>query len=144
MCFHQVLGSNLMNACINVSYINAINEHVHPLVEINQDVTSPFMTKCDLQSFATRFGNICKYKTKFQLFFIILTTMMQLLENFILLAGSILHLFSSINRLICPINCNKYQISCILKIFYNVIRVCLYVCNKIINIQYAYVCILFI
>jgi hypothetical protein len=29
------------------------------LVEINQHVTIPF---------ATRFGNICKYKTKFQLF----------------------------------------------------------------------------
>ncbi len=41
---------------------------MHSLVEISQNVTTPFMTTCDLQSFATRFGNICNYKTKFQLF----------------------------------------------------------------------------
>jgi hypothetical protein len=28
------------------------------LVEISQKLTNPFMTTCDLQSFATRFGNI--------------------------------------------------------------------------------------
>jgi hypothetical protein len=38
------------------------------LVEISQNVTSQFTTTCDLYSFATRFENICNYKTNFQLF----------------------------------------------------------------------------
>jgi hypothetical protein len=50
--------------------------------------------------------------------------------NFILLVGLILHLFSSINRLICLINHNSHQISCILKVFYNDIRVYFNVCIK--------------
>jgi hypothetical protein len=40
------------------------------------------------------------------------------IENFILLVGWILGLFSFINSLICPINHNNHQISCILKVFY--------------------------
>jgi len=60
--------------------------------------------------------------------------MMQLLENFILLVASILHLFSFINRLICPINRNNHEISYILKVFYNDIRVYFNVCIKIIYI----------
>jgi hypothetical protein len=83
---------------------------------------------------------------------VIFTTMMQLLEissywlhqftsrnqpkcnHSILLVASILHLFSSINRLICPISCNSHQISCILKVFYNDIGVYFNVCTKIIYI----------
>jgi hypothetical protein len=42
-----------------------------------------------------------------------------IIRNFILLVRSILHLFSSINRLICPISHNSHQINCILKVFYN-------------------------
>jgi hypothetical protein len=38
------------------------------LVEISQNVTTPFTTTCNLYSFATRFENICNYKTNFQLF----------------------------------------------------------------------------
>jgi len=45
------------------------------------------------------------------------------IRNFILLVASILHLFSSINTLICPISDNSHQISYILKVFYNDIRV---------------------
>jgi hypothetical protein len=56
------------------------------------------------------------------------------IRNFILLVGSILHLFSSINRLICPINHNGHQISCILKVFYNDIGVYFNVCTTIIYI----------
>jgi hypothetical protein len=70
-------------------------------------------------------------------FLVILTIVMQLLENFILLVASILHLFSSINRMICPISCNRHQISCILKVFYNDIGVYFNVCTKII---YIYAC----
>jgi hypothetical protein len=62
--------------------------------------------------------------------------MMQLLENFILFIGLILHLFSSINKLICPIRRNSHQISSILKVFYNDIKVYFNVCTKII-----YICI---
>jgi hypothetical protein len=69
---------------------------------------------------------------------VIFTTTMQLLENFILLVTSNLHLFSSINRLICPISRNSLQISCILKIFYNDIGVYFNVCTKIIYI-YIYI-----
>jgi len=53
------------------------------------------------------------------------------IKNFILLVGSILHLFSSINRLICLISCNSHQISCILKVFYNNKGVYFNVCTKI-------------
>jgi hypothetical protein len=56
------------------------------------------------------------------------------IRNFILLVGSVLHLFSSINRLICPINHNSHQISCILKVLYNDIGVYFNVCTKIIYI----------
>jgi hypothetical protein len=65
------------------------------------------------------------------------------IKIFILLVGSSLHLFPSINRLVCPINRSSHQISYILKVFYNDIRVYFNVCTKIIYI-YAYVCILFI
>jgi len=67
--------------------------------------------------------------------------MMQLLENFILLVGSILHLFSSINRFICLISCNSHQISCILKVFYNDIGVYFNICTKIIYIYIYIICI---
>jgi hypothetical protein len=60
--------------------------------------------------------------------------MMQLLKNFILLVASTLPLFSSINKLICPISRNNHQISCILKVFYNDIGVYINVCTKIIHI----------
>jgi len=36
------------------------------LVEISQNVITPFTTTCNLYLFAIRFGNICNYKTKFQ------------------------------------------------------------------------------
>ncbi len=57
------------------------------------------------------------------------------IKNFIPLATSILHLFSSINKLICPISRNSHQISCILKVFYNDIGVYFSVCTKIIYIS---------
>jgi len=56
------------------------------------------------------------------------------IRNFILLVRLILHLFSSINRLICLISCNSHQISCILKVFYNDIGAYFNVCTKIIYI----------
>jgi hypothetical protein len=56
------------------------------------------------------------------------------IKNFILLVTSILHLFSSINRLICPISRNSHQISYILKVFYNDIGVYFNVCTKMIYI----------
>jgi hypothetical protein len=55
------------------------------------------------------------------------------IENFILLVGWILDLFSSINTLICPI-------SRILNVFYSNIRAYLYICIKIIYI-YVGVCV---
>ncbi len=63
------------------------------------------------------------------------------IRNFILLVGSILHLFSSINRLICLISCNNHQISCILKVFYNDIVVYFIVCTKILYIYRYIMCI---
>jgi len=42
--------------------------HQITLIEINQNVTIPFTSTCNLYLFATRFGNICNYKTNFQLF----------------------------------------------------------------------------
>ncbi len=56
------------------------------------------------------------------------------IKSFILMVGSILHLFSSINKLICSISHNNHQISCILKIFYNDTRVSFNVYIKIIYI----------
>jgi hypothetical protein len=70
--------------------------------------------------------------------------MMQQLENFILLVASILHLFSSINKLICPISCNNRQISYILKVFYNDIGVYFNVCTKIIYIICIHMYIVYI
>jgi hypothetical protein len=61
------------------------------------------------------------------------------IRNFILLVGLILHLFSSINRFTCPISRNSHQISYILKVFYNDIRVYFNVCTKIIYNMYTYV-----
>jgi hypothetical protein len=57
-----------------------------------------------------------------------------IIKIFILLIGSILHLFSSINRWICPISRNNHQISCILKVFSNDIGMYFNVCTKIIYI----------
>ncbi len=107
---------------VNLNGISIIiNYQWQALVKISQNVIIPFTTTCNLQSFGTRFGNICNYKTKFQLFWSFSQRFP--LENFIPLVGSILRLFLSINRLICPISCNSHQISCILKIFYNDKRV---------------------
>ncbi len=122
------LGSNI--------YINHIpHPSFYPLslVEISQNVSTPFTITCNLQSFATRFGNICNYKTKFQLFWSFYNYDATI-KIFILLVGSTLHLFSSINKLICPISGNSHQISCILKVFYNDIGVYFNVCTKIIYI----------
>jgi len=63
------------------------------------------------------------------------------IKIFILLVASILHLFSSINTLICPISRNNHQISYILKIFYNDIRVYFNVYTIYIYIYiYIYMC----
>jgi len=61
------------------------------------------------------------------------------IRNFILLVGLILHLFSSINRLIYPISRNSHQISYILKVFYNDIGVYYNVRTKIIYNMHTYV-----
>ncbi len=113
------------------------------LVEINQNIIIPFMTTCNLQLFVIRFENICTIRPTFNYygrFHNYDTT----IRNFILLVASILHLFPSINRLICLINHNNHQISCILNVFYNDIEVYFIVYTKIIYISYAYICILFI
>ncbi len=92
-----------------------------PLVEISQNVSTPFTTTCDLWSFATRFDNIATITPNFN-YFGHSHNYDAIIRNFILLLGSILHLFSSINSLICPIIRNSHQISRILKVFYNDIR----------------------
>jgi hypothetical protein len=107
--------------------------HVHSLVEISQNVTTPLRLhatcsrlRLDLGILATTpptfnyFGHFFNYDATIKIF--------------ILLVASILHLFSSSDRLICPINCNSHQISCILKVFYNDIGVYFNVCTKIIYI----------
>ncbi len=83
------------------------------LVEISQNVTSPFTTTCDLKSFAIRFGNIATTRPNFN-YFCHSHNYDATIRNFILLVGLILHLFSSINRLIYPICRNSHKISYIL------------------------------
>ncbi len=100
------------------------------LVEISQKCNHSIYI-CDLQSFVIRFENICNYKTKFQLFGYS-HNYDATIRNFILLVGLILHLFSSINRLMCPISRNSHHCSYILKVLY--IRVYFNVCTKIIYI----------
>ncbi len=108
------------------------------LVEISQNVTSPFTTTCDLQSFATRFENIATTRPNFN-YFGHFHNYDATIRNFILLVGLILHLFSSINRLIYPISRNSHQINCILKVFYNYIGVYFNRCTKIIYNMHTYV-----
>jgi hypothetical protein len=108
------------------------------LVEISQNVISPFTSTCDLQSFATRFGNIATTRPNFN-YFGHFHNYDATIRNFILLVGLILHLFSSSNTLIYPISCNSHQISCILKVLYNDIRVYFNVCTKIIYNMHTYV-----
>ncbi len=103
------------------------------LVEISQNVTTPFTTTCDLQSSTSIFGNIATTRPNFN-YFGHSHNYDATIRNFILLVRSILHLFSSINRLICPINRNNHQISWILKVFYTDIGVYFNVCTKIIYI----------
>jgi hypothetical protein len=109
------------------------------LVEISQNVTSPFTTTCNLYSFATRFWNIATTRPNFN-YFGHSHNYDATITNFILLVGSILHLFSSINRFICPISRNSHQISCILKVLYNDIGVYFNnVCTQIIYMHtYVY------
>jgi hypothetical protein len=109
-----------------------------PLVEISQNVTSPFMTTCDLQSFVIRFGNITITRPNFN-YFGHSHNYDASIRNFILLVGLILDLFSSINTLIYPNSRNSHQISCILKVLYNDIRVYFNVCTKIIYNMHTYV-----
>ncbi len=124
--------------CSQCSVFHNMNQQDAP-VEIGQNVTSPFMTTCDLQSFVTKFGNIATTRPNFN-YFGHFHNYDATIRNFILLVGLILHLFSSINRLIYPISCNSHQISYILKVFYIDIGVYFNICTKIIyNIHtYAY------
>jgi hypothetical protein len=100
------------------------------------------MTTCDLQSFATRFGNIATTWPNFN-YFGHSHNYDATIRNFILLVGLILHLFSSINRLIYPISPNSHQISCILKVLYNDIGVYFNICTKIIYNMHMYVSYLY-
>ncbi len=108
------------------------------LVEISQNVTSQFTTTCNLQSFTTRFGNITTTRPNFN-YFGHSHNYDAIIKNFILLVGLILHLFSSINRLIYPISRNSHQISCILKVLYNDIGVYFNICTKIMYNMHTYV-----
>ncbi len=68
--------------------------------------------------------------------------------NFVLSVGWLLGLISSMNILLCPISRSSHQISHILKVLYDDIRVYFYVCIKIIFTiyyiyhKYIFVCIL--
>jgi len=128
MCFKSL--SKIM------SFSNPLKRHW--IVEISQNVTNPFMTTCNLYSFATRFGNIATTRSNFN-YFGHSHNYDATIRNFILLVGLILHLFSSINRLICPISHDSHQINYILKVFYNDIRVYFNVCTKIIYNMHTYV-----
>jgi hypothetical protein len=108
------------------------------LVEISQNVTSPFTTTCDLKSFAIRFGNIATTRPNFN-YFCHSHNYDATIRNFILLVGLILHLFSSINRLIYPICRNSHKISYILQVLYNDIGVYFNICTKIIYNMHTYV-----
>ncbi len=71
------------------------------------------------------------------------------IENFIMLVGWILNIFSSMNILIHPISCISNQISRILKVLYDDLGVYFNVCIIFIfminiYINYGYVCISFI
>jgi hypothetical protein len=110
----------------------AFDRKSQTLIEISQNVTTPFTTTCNcshlwlnLRIFATTRPNFNYFDHSHNYDAII--------RNFILLVGSILHLFSSINRLICPISRNSHQINCILKVLYNDIGVYFNVCTKIIS-----------
>ncbi len=104
---------------------------IQTLVEISQNVTTPFTTTCDLQSFVTKFGIFATTRPNFN-YFGHSHNYDATITNFIILVGLILHLFSSINQLIHPINRNNHQINCILKVFYNDIGVYFNTCTKII------------
>ncbi len=108
---------------------------IYTLVEISQNVTNQFTTTCDLQSFA---GKIATTRPNFN-YFGHFHNYDATITNFILLVGLILHLFSSINRLIYPISWNSHQICCILKVLYNDIGVYFNICNKIIYNMHMYV-----
>jgi hypothetical protein len=86
----------------------------------------------------TRFGNIITTRPNFN-YFGHFHNYYATTRNFILLVGLILHLFSSIHKLICPISRNTHQISCILKVFYNDIVMYFNVCIKIIYNMHMYV-----
>jgi hypothetical protein len=107
------------------------------LIEISQNITTPFTTTCNLESFATRFGIFARPNFNHFGHF---HNYDAIIRNFILLVGLILHLFSSINRLICPISRNNHQISCILKVFYNDIGVYFKVYPKIICMYMSVYC----
>ncbi len=72
------------------------------LVEINQNVTSSFTTTCDLYLFVTRFGNIAITKPNFN-YFGHSHNYDATIRNFILLVGSILHLFHPLIGLYVPL-----------------------------------------
>jgi hypothetical protein len=127
------------NVIVLVSMNSKITEkRALSLVEISQNVTSPFTTTCDLQSFMTRFGNIATTQPNFN-YFGHSHNYDPTIRNFILLVRLILHLFSSINRVIYPISRNSHQISCILMVLYNDIGVYFNICAKIIYNMHMYI-----
>jgi len=122
-----------------VSKLRLLNEKVErnlklkTLVEISQNVTTSFTIHATCSRLRLNLGILATTRPTFNYFGHFLNYDATI-KIFILLVTSILHLFSSINRLICPISCNSHQINCILKVFYNAIRVYFNVCSKIIYI----------
>ncbi len=119
---------------INTMQCNTLSQQVS-LIEINQNVIILFTIHAICNRLRLNLGipnfNFFGHSHNYD----------ATIGNFILLVGSILHLFSSIHRSICPINHNSHQISCIFKIFYNDIGVYLNVCTKILYIYIYIICI---
>ncbi len=60
--------NNTHNIIILCAFKCKLFNLVFTLVEISQNVTSPFWTTCDWLSFATRFGNIATTRSNFNYF----------------------------------------------------------------------------
>jgi hypothetical protein len=105
----------------------------HTLVEISQNVSTPFTTTSDLYRLQLDLGIFATTRPNFN-YFGHFHNYDATIRNFILLVRSNLHLLSSINRLICLINRDSHQISCMLKVFYNDIEVYFNICTKFIYI----------
>ncbi len=122
------------------TYVKLNPYQMLPLIEVSQNVITCLWLHATCSCLRLSLGVFATLRSNFNYFghfYKYVTT----IENFITMIEWFTSLFSSINRLICPISRNTNQINHTLKIFYGDFDVYFYVSIEVICMINKYFCI---